>query len=1259
MKGINEGRTAHGAEPRRTRIATLVVAALVLFTALGTSFIANELQPRVREVIADSLAAQTSYEVNVTYTSDARSTLAALDAEHRNDLESAGGLLFLHRLANAELTRVEAPLQESIASRKAQLDALRVKHKQKVAAAAHEVGFMARMFQGKKGETKDEIAAREAKLGTAATALSAAEASHAQWKISGEGKRLLNAVAQAKKSIVQAKAEHKTRSANANAELKTRRTQCRASQAAHTRAAKALESVRIGDVNMLRSTWTWKGYAAMLIMTMAPGLALLALIRFGHSAYKVNEMIVDGAQDEDESVAITCCALITRAFGAGLRATWWNWLCIIIYPFFLKLLHSQLTGTSDSTGLITIGTAIKKCFTSGCERGQGSIAAGVFSLFGDPNGTTIIVLVAIAPYVLAVNVGCNLALFAKEFCLALLPKKFVNGVKLLVNVSIITIIAAILADMNPAMVDFVIPIASILLFGYISKFAWSTLLVTLELVFKSPLHRVAIEKTIKWCLLGSYIITIWDTHDSEATSILGIYIQAALLGGRSILGGYIQKALLGGKVLYNVVNRESAMEFELALLIALNFTALYLSCSYYLERLSSQIKMVKQCLFNFPISIIAFNLVALVWLCSGGYLVVYAWMVKLYLVMLLYVGQSVAAKVAVCLFCFMCCLILVIIVILIYMIMAPFLIVYYYVAILVVCAFNIDLAILPLFIYIAWLLLYEIYDTFVRVVLVAVEEFALALKTLCNNCCRASKKSNSNRVRLFFLSSSLQTILRFLLIATFAAPSAVVLFKVGHLGICSPTLKRTCPTLKFPICPAMQMETYYVWECVPSPTKSDSSRAAGPKISSLYTLINSGKLRVEASGGYSAVEITFVPLVSGTLNVLIERGTVVQGLEHEQPLIFQNEHRFTLHGIVTSKFPTFCKLSAKHIPHSTPRIILKHLFLPVYDGTLASQGAVWSGSHCKYPAYAYVRSRHVRYTRLVPSAIKDVAMAAIPNPTALATLLLWFPNTTLCLIAAVGACYAFLGATRTRVFAPTLAWLFTAAICYCEQQNGDPLRAVSSAAFFGTIFMVLAEIPESIAAAGIRLAVFATFFATYTWLSKELFLAGPDFHFGRIPTFPIIPPLPKSVDGTINASINARFVRLALFSARTMANGMIIMIKPILSAMMMLIQSQLGVGMSVIVMYTAVVKLTPRLRRMADERRGEDSLQCVLCAGTAASVWLCAVFFIDSISGGVLIVPPPAESFCLVGCVLSNEQMCDFLFLSTLSLSHTHLPFSC
>ena len=316
---------------------------------------------------------------------------------------------------------------------------------------------------------------------------------------------------------------------------------------------------------------------------------------------------------------------------------------------------------------------------------------------------------------------------------------------------------------------------------------------------------------------------------------------------------------------------------------------------------------------------------------------------------------------------------------------------------------------------------------------------------------------------------------------------------------------------------------------------------------------------------------------------------------------------------------------------------MQHVFMPVYSGALASQGAVWSVSkNCP----RIVMEKRVRHTRLDPSAIGNVAMAtmaAIPNPTALATLLLWFPNTTLCLIAAVGACYAFLGATRTRVFAPTLAWLFTAAICYCEQQNGDPSRAVSSAAFFGTIFMVLAEIPESIAAAGIRLAVFATFFATYTWLSKEFFLAGPDFHFGRIPTFPIIPPLPKSVDGTINASPNARFVRLALFSARTMANGMIIMIKPILSAMMMLIQSQLGVGMSVIVMYTAVVKLTPRLRRMADERRGEDSLQCVLCAGTAASVWLCAVFFIDSISGGVLIVPPPAESFCLVGCVLSKR----------------------
>ena len=363
---------------------------------------------------------------------------------------------------------------------------------------------------------------------------------------------------------------------------------------------------------------------------------------------------------------------------------------------------------------------------------------------------------------------------------------------------------------------------------------------------------------------------------------------------------------------------------------------------------------------------------------------------------------------------------------------------------------------------------------------------------------------------------------------------------------------------------------------------------------SLFEQIAAGNLTVSASGGYRTVALTLTPTARAVLPlpVTIQRGVEVRGHAHEQPLITVASTSLVLEGKKTITVRTYCALQSKSVPVSSPRSIGPYLFAPVHDGTLTSQGAVWAHTRGEKPlVLPAVRT----FGKILNSFI-----GLLPNPTVATNTLLWYRVASLSLLGSVGVIYLIWGPSGARATAPALGWVCLLLVWFCEYMHGSGMSSVStsfaSAASIGHTLYLLVQLPSYIASWVFVLALYLGTTAAYSWVAEELLLAGPGYNFGEVPAML----LERSAE-----------MRSILESIKTLCNT-------------------LGVCPTYLLMYGAVAVLTPRIRVMMDLRRGEDMLQCVLCAGVSFSAVICV--FVAVTPTGFLVLPPPMELWAQMTC---------------------------
>ena len=394
--------------------------------------------------------------------------------------------------------------------------------------------------------------------------------------------------------------------------------------------------------------------------------------------------------------------------------------------------------------------------------------------------------------------------------------------------------------------------------------------------------------------------------------------------------------------------------------------------------------------------------------------------------------------------------------------------------------------------------------------------------------------------------------------------------------------------------PTRRTRTQAVKKAVPpswsSPHLWTSEKAA------LFELIAAGNLTVSAAGGYRSVTLTLTPTAKAVLPlyVKIERGVEVRGHAHEQPLITVASTSLMLEGQKTITINTYCAIKSKSVPVSSPRSIGPYLFAPVHNGTLMSQGAVWAYTSGEEPL-----ELRVPIVQTFEKTLHSF-FALLPKPTVVTNTLLWCRMTSFTLLASVGVIYLFWGPSGAYATAPALGWVCLLLVWLCEYMHGSGASTVTTsftnAASIGHTVYLLVQLPAYIASWVFVPALCVGTTAAYTWIADVLLLAGPGYNFGKLP--PIV------------ANSSAEMIAIVA-NVRTVCNT-------------------LGVCPTYVLMYGAVAALTPQIRVAMDRRRGEDMLQCVLCAGVSFSAVICV--FAVATPTGFLVLPPPMELWAQMAC---------------------------
>ena len=1049
---------------------------------------------------------------------------------------------------------------------------------------------------------------------------------------------LEEALARAADALAAVKRDHERRAGELQRHVAELEASCAAARRTHAGVLAEIERARFESVAALRKDYSLRDYGAVAAVVLVPCGLLFWLVRTVDSAYHAKTAAVPADPSPHGSAELLHAAWwkAVAALKAAVRATWFNWVCILLVGLvgYVGPLIFTAFMTMVCIELPMHITVLAR--TLAVEYGLCTPDTMAAVLVSSPLAAVIL------PLIVPVNIAVNVAIMVYTFLLALLPSNFTFLVKVAGLVSMYQCVTSGWMSM-PNLPGGAAKSYSGLAFSYTLKYAFPLLSTTcvqyaLLWVYQAlknasalPAYQRILIRIAEPTYYYIFLLFALKTFLRVATggeSVEDVYAGGATEG--EPLDGPL--CLWPLRTIYNFINGDEAMPFMMAQAVSL---VLWVAVYHWV---AGAVAVVVMTLVN-PLGVIAACM----------------------LVGVFFFGASLGAVPLLFAWTFVCC--------------SPHFHMLMDIGFVMTAAYCMSI------------------QSFQILSVTVMEGIKKGTRFLAIYADSKLKKNNSKRLEHFRRQIGWWTVLRYALLFAFVGPflggCGYRVWQVGlvaHNAVASANNRvrkhQMADSYRGGSChcshscrsrPIGHWVNIVVRPAVPAPDW------AAPELwtlrkAALFERIESGDLTVAASGGYSSVQLEIVPSATAAvpLTVTIERGTVVQGHLSEQPLIISKTTTVTVgRGGLTRSFLTYCGIASGRVPHSHPRSIQPHLFEMVANGNLASQGSVWrytaktrkitkkkwvvpeapteADRACwaaRDACYKRCRGRdaaeyrawredwHERhkddYDKAIAKVFRDatdnLSTAVAPNPYVITNALLWYRTASFALVALVGLLYAFRGPDYAEHVAPAVAWLCFGLLWWTEYQHGhrsgaarepswDETMTVSASIAF--VFMVLAEIPRHVAALAFRLGLFVLTTLAYNTLADVFMLAGPDYFFGEVPD------VPTGLGVSTSASVAIRAARGTLVSA------------------IELIRSTFGLSASWLFMYAAVAALTARIRAAVDETRGEDLVQCALSAGAAGAaviVFVAVTSFVTdptSSAAGVLALPPPVEVCALMVCFVA------------------------
>jgi hypothetical protein len=217
----------------------------------------------------------------------------------------------------------------------------------------------------------------------------------------------------------------------------------------------------------------------------------------------------------------------------------------------------------------------------------------------------------------------------------------------------------------------------------------------------------------------------------------------------------------------------------------------------------------------------------------------------------------------------------------------------------------------------------------------------------------------------------------------------------------------------------------------------------------------------------------------------------------------------------------------------------------------------------------------------IVSELTDLMNGLAALPRTVSNAMLWYPLATTTVFVTLGLCFASLGFNHISAGLGAAAWLLFGLIWWTEHfhptrqlvavqgedQGGEEstagTHAVATAALISSVFLIMAEIPISLAQSAFGAGLFVATTWVYGWLSDDFLLAGPNFHFG---SFDAVLPGNNNTGGgetVFDTWVVQTMIRKWVENADSLIENL---------------QTNLGLGLSYVVMYILTNWFASRIR---------------------------------------------------------------------------------